>query len=158
MLKQYKSKIGLLDSLKKIKDDPNSPNFLHHESDKAFEWLANSLQISLFNTTLKGKILYVNDNTRRLFDYDTVEEIYAINILTRYKDKNDRKLFLQKLKEFSKVEHFETEFLTKTGKTKNVVLSAIVNGDLLRVWLSILLIIKKPLWNSKILSQFYALY
>ena len=129
MLKQLKSKIGLSDNLKKIKGEPDSSKFLHLESDKAFEWLSNSLQIGLFKTTLDGKILYVNDYVRKVFEYDSVEEIYATKVFTKSKDKNDRKLFLQKLKKFSEVEHFETEFITKTGKIKNVVLSAILDGD-----------------------------
>jgi len=129
MSKQLKSKIGLSDNLKKNKGETDSTNFLHLESDKTFEWLINSLRIGLFQTTLDGTILYVNDNARKVFEYDSVEEIYATNVITKYKGKNDRKLFLQKLKKFSEVEHFETEFITKTGKTKNVVLSAILNGD-----------------------------
>lgn len=129
MFKQHNSKIESVNDLKKIKDNPVSLNFLHHESDKAFEWLANSLQIILFKTKLDGTVLYVNDYTSKVLEFDSVEEIYAKNTLIKYKDKNDKKLFLQKLKEFSKIEQFEADFITKTDKTKNVVLSAILSGD-----------------------------
>jgi PAS domain S-box-containing protein len=129
MLKQHNSKIELSDDLKKIKDEPDSSNFLNPESDKTFEWLTNSLQVAIFETKLDGTILYVNDYTRRVLEFDSVEEIYASKVLSRYKNKNDRKLFLQKLKEFSEVENFEADFITKTGKTKNFILSAILNKD-----------------------------
>ncbi len=129
MFKQHNSKIESVNDLKKIKGNPVSLNFLHHESDKAFEWLANSLQIILFKTKLDGTVLYVNDYTSKVLEFDSVEEIYAKNTLIKYKDKNDKKLFLQKLKEFSKIEQFEADFITKTDKTKNVVLSAILSGD-----------------------------
>ncbi len=129
MFKQHNSKIESLNDLKKVKGKPVSLNLLHHESDKVFEWLANSLHIIIFKTKLNGTVLYVNDYTSKVLEFDSVEEIYANNTLIKYKDKNDRKKFLQKLKEFSEVEQFEAEFITKTGKTKNVVLSAILNGD-----------------------------
>jgi PAS domain S-box-containing protein len=129
MLKQHKSNIDLSDDLKKIKGEPGSSNFLNHESDKTFEWLTNSLQVCIFRTKLDGTILYVNDYTRRVFEFDSTEEIYASNVLSRYKNKKDRKVFLQKLNEFSEVERFEAEFITKTGKTKNFILSAILSGD-----------------------------
>jgi PAS domain S-box-containing protein len=129
MLKQDNSKLKLLDNLKKIKNVPDSSNFLNHESDKTFEWLTNSLQVSIFKTKLDGTILFVNDYTRKVFEFDSVEEIYASNVLNRYKNKKDRKLFLQKLKKFSEVEHIEVEFITKTGKTKKFILSAILNSD-----------------------------
>ncbi len=129
MLKQLKSKIGLSDNLKKIKVKPDSLNFLHLESDKTFEWLINSLQVCIFKSKLDGTILFVNDYARRVFEFDTVEELYASKALGIYKNKKDRKVFIQKLKEFSEVEHFEAEFITKTGKTKNFIFSAILNGD-----------------------------
>lgn len=129
MLNQNKSKIELLDDLKKIKGEPDSSNFLQSESDKTFEWLTNSLQICIFKTNLDGIVLYVNDYTRRLFEFGSIEEMSSNNILTIYKDKKDRKLFLQKLKEFSEVEQFEAEFITTTGKIRNVLVSAILNGD-----------------------------
>jgi PAS domain S-box-containing protein len=129
MLKQDNSKIGLLKNLKKTKEEPDSTNVLHHDSDKTFEWLTNSLQLSIFKTKLDGTILFVNDFTRRAFEYNSVEEIYASNVLSRYKNKKDRNLFLQKLKEFSEVEHFEAEFITKSGKIKNFIVSAVLNGD-----------------------------
>jgi PAS domain S-box-containing protein len=129
MLKQNNSNIESLNNLKKIKEESDSSNFLHHESDKTFEWLTNSLSVSIFKTKLDGTILFVNDYTRKVLEFDSMEEIYASKVLSRYKNKKDRKLFIQKLKEFSEVENFEAEFITKTGTTKNFILSAILNND-----------------------------
>jgi PAS domain S-box-containing protein len=129
MLKQNNPKIELTDKLKKTKGDRDSPNDIHHDLDKTFEWLTNSLKLCIFKSKLDGTILYVNDYMRSAFEYDSVEEIYAINVLSRYKNKNDGKVFLQKLKKFSEVEQFKSEFLTKTGITKNFILSAILKND-----------------------------
>jgi len=129
MLKQDNSNIEFLKNLKKTKKESDSSNFLHHDSDKTFEWLTNSLQVSIFKTKLDGTILFVNDFTRKVLEYDSVEEIYEGNVLSAYKNKRDRKLFLQQLKEYSEVEQFEAEFITKTGKIKNFIISAILNND-----------------------------
>ena len=105
MFKQHNSKIESLNDLKKVKGKPVGLNLLHHESDKVFEWLVNSLQIILFKTKLNGTVLYVNDYTSKVLEFDSVEEIYANNTLIKYKDKNDRKKFLKFLP--IKVMHFQ---------------------------------------------------
>lgn len=101
------------------------------EVQESFGWLADNLQIGVFKTKLDGTILYVNDYTRKNFEFDSFEEIYARNIAELYKSENDRDLFLQELKKYSEVKSFETEFVTKTGKIRTIVLSAVLNGDVI---------------------------
>jgi len=101
------------------------------EMQESFEWLADNLQISVFKTKLDGTILSVNEYTRKAFEFDSFEEIYASNIAELYKSENDRNLFLQELKKYSEVKSFETEFVTKTGKIRTIVISAVLNGDVI---------------------------
>ncbi len=68
------------------------------ESPEAFGWLADYLQISVFKIKLDGTILYVNDCTRRLFGFDSIEDIYTSNIARFYQSRKDRKLFIKELK------------------------------------------------------------
>ncbi|RKY94811.1 MAG: hypothetical protein DRQ01_01425 [Ignavibacteriae bacterium] len=101
------------------------------EMQESFEWLADNLQINVFKTKLDGTVLYVNDYTRKAFEFDSMEEIYATNIAGMYKCENDRNLFLQELTKSSEVKSFETELITKSGKIKNMVVSAVLNGDVI---------------------------
>ncbi len=131
MLDQSNAKIDFIEGLDKIKKELANSKSVPGESEKIFEWLANNLQISLFKTKLDGTILYVNDYAWKVLEFDSKEEFYANNVLTRYKNKADRKRFIEKLKEFSEVKFFETEFVTKTGKIKNMVVSALLQGDVI---------------------------
>ena len=60
------------------------------DSQKSFVWLADNLQIYVFQTKLDGTILYMNDYTRKAFEFDTTDEIYNTNIADWYKNKIDR--------------------------------------------------------------------
>jgi len=101
------------------------------ETQESLGWLADNLQIGVFKTKLDGTILYVNDYIREAFEFDSFEEIYASNIAELYKSEDDRDLFLQELKKHSEVKSFETEFVTKTGKIRTIVLSAVLSGDVI---------------------------
>jgi len=131
MLDQSNTKIDLIEGVDKIKEELVNSKSVPGESEEIFERLANNLQISLFKTTLDGAILYVNDYTWKAFEFDSKDEFYANNVLTIYNNKDDRKLFIEKLKEFSEVKFFETEFVTKTGKIKNMITSAVLQGDVI---------------------------
>ena len=131
MLDQSNSKIDLIDGLDKIREELANSKSTPGGSEKIFEWLANNPQISLFKTTLDGAILYVNDYTWKAFEFDSKDEFYANNVLTRYNNKADRKRFIEKLKKLSEVKFFETEFVTKSGKIKNMVASAVLQGDVI---------------------------
>ncbi len=101
------------------------------ESQEAFGWLADHLQINVFKIKLDGTILYVNDCTRRLFGFDSVEDIYTSNIARFYQSRKDRKLFIKELKKSSEVKSFQTELVTKSGNVKNLVISAVLNEDVI---------------------------
>lgn len=131
MLDQSNAKIDLIEGLDKIKEELVNSKSVPGDSEKIFEWLANNLQIILFKIKLDGTILYVNDYTWKAFEFDSKDEFYANNILTRYNKAADRKRFIEKLKEFSEVKFFETEFVTKTGKIKNMEVSAVLRGDVI---------------------------
>ncbi|MCH7722529.1 MAG: PAS domain S-box protein [Bacteroidetes bacterium] len=131
MLDQSNAKIDLIEGLDKIKEELANSKSVPADSEKIFEWLANNLQISLFKTKLDGTILYVNDYTWKAFEFESKDEFYTNNILTRYNKAADRKRFIEKLKEFSEVKFFETEFVTKSGKIKNMEVSAVLQGDVI---------------------------
>ena len=101
MLDKSNTKIDLIEGIDKIKEELVNSKSVPGESEEIFERLANNLQISLFKTTLDGAILYVNDYTWKAFEFDSKDEFYANHVLTIYNNKDDIKLFIEKLKEYS---------------------------------------------------------
>jgi PAS domain S-box-containing protein len=101
------------------------------DSTDSIEWLANNLQVSLFKTKLDGTILYLNDYTWKTFGYTNANEFRSKNILSHYNNKAHRLKFVQILKETGKVTGFETEVLTLSGDIKQIVISAVINGEVI---------------------------
>jgi diguanylate cyclase (GGDEF)-like protein/PAS domain S-box-containing protein len=67
----------------------------------------------------------------RILEFETPEEMMAESALLRYKNPKDREVLIKNLREKGKVNNFDIELLTKTGKTKNVLLSATFYDDIL---------------------------
>ena len=99
------------------------------ESEKKYRDLVNNSLVGIYKTNLKGDILYVNEALWRMLEFESPEEMVGEDALTRYKNPKDREVILKNLKEKDKVEGFETELLTKTGKTIDILLSATLDGD-----------------------------
>jgi len=104
---------------------------LYPEMQESFEWLADNLQLFVLKSKLDGTFLYINDYGMKAFEFDSREELYATNVLFRYKNKNDRKLFIEQITESSEIKSFETELITKSGKIINMVISSVLNGDVI---------------------------
>jgi PAS domain S-box-containing protein len=112
------------------KEFNHSVSFLE-EFENSLEWLANNLRICLFKTALDGTILYVNEYAWKAFEFDSREELYSTSVLLRYNNKDDRKLFIEQISESSEINSFETELITKSGKIKNMVISAVLKDNVI---------------------------
>ena len=101
------------------------------ESEKKYRDLVNNALVGIYKTNLRGDILYVNKALWRMLEFESQEEMVGEGALTRYKNPQDRKIMLKNLKGKGRVEGFETELLTETGKTIDVLLSASLDGDII---------------------------
>jgi|GEM_PF-7105914 len=100
-------------------------------SEKKYRNLIDNALVGVYKTNLKGEVLYANKALLEMLEFDSLEEAVKEGALARYKNKKDRERLIELLKKEGKVENFEFEMLTKTGKTKNVLLSAVLEGDAL---------------------------
>jgi two-component system sensor histidine kinase UhpB len=101
------------------------------ESERKYRDLVNNAPVGIYRTNLKGDILFVNKALCRILEFDSPEEMMAENVLSSYKEPDNRKILIKLLKETNKVENFEVTVITKTGKMKDVLISAFLNGDIL---------------------------
>lgn len=99
------------------------------DSEEKYRDLVDNGLVGIYKTNLNGDILYVNEALWRMLEFESSEEMMAESVLKRYKNLKDREVLLGKLKEKSKAKEFEVELLTKTGKIKNVFLSAVTDGN-----------------------------
>jgi diguanylate cyclase (GGDEF)-like protein/PAS domain S-box-containing protein len=100
-------------------------------SEKKYRDLVDNALVGIYKTNLKGDILYVNEALSKMFDFESPEEMMRESVLARYKNLGDRNILIGNLEKTGRVNNFELEVFTKTGKTKNVLLSATLDGEVL---------------------------
>ena len=101
------------------------------ESEEKYRTLVDNSLIGIFKTNLSGDFIYANNALTALLEFKTPQEMMTEGIMRRYKKAADRDMLTGMLKSTGKVDHVDLEFLTRTGKTKTVILSAVIEGDLI---------------------------
>jgi PAS domain S-box-containing protein len=99
------------------------------ESERRYQNMVENALVGIYTSNLKGDLLYVNKAMAHIFEYQPVRDMIPKNTSAAYKNLADRKTLLEKLKKSGLVENFEFEISTRTGKTKNVVLNAVLHHD-----------------------------
>jgi PAS domain S-box-containing protein len=106
------------------------------ESERKYRNIVDNALVGVYRTNLKGDILFSNDALSKMLEFRSSEEMIGKSVLTRYKNLKDREVLIEDLKKTGRVERFETELITKTGKTKNVLLNATLEGDVISVMIT----------------------
>ncbi|MBW2431225.1 MAG: PAS domain S-box protein [Deltaproteobacteria bacterium] len=99
------------------------------ESEMRYRNIVDNAVVGVYETNVPGDIIYVNDAILRFFGYDSPDEAIGQNVEIAYKDLRDRDVFVQILKKTGYVENFELELVTKTGRSKSAIVTAVLNGD-----------------------------
>ncbi|MFZ3066448.1 MAG: ATP-binding protein [Nitrospirota bacterium] len=101
------------------------------ESEKKYRNLVDNALVGIFISTAKGEVLYVNKTLSAIFEFESPEKLIAGGALPRYKDAESRQAFIEELKRTGSVSAYELELLTKTGKVKDVLVSAVLEAGFL---------------------------
>jgi PAS domain S-box-containing protein len=99
------------------------------ESDNKYRNLLNSSLVGIYQSSIKGNVLYVNEALATIFGFESPEEMLLESVIVRYKHAEDREVLIRSLKASGSLESFEFEALTKSGETKNILLSAVLEKD-----------------------------
>ncbi|MBW2571491.1 MAG: PAS domain S-box protein [Deltaproteobacteria bacterium] len=99
------------------------------ESDKKHLNLLNISLVGIYQSSIKGNVLYVNEALATIFGFESPEEMLLESVIVRYKHAEDREVLIRSLKASGSLESFEFEALTKSGETKNILLSAVLEKD-----------------------------
>jgi diguanylate cyclase (GGDEF)-like protein/PAS domain S-box-containing protein len=101
------------------------------ESENTYRNLADNALVGIYKTSMKGDILYVNEAMLKMLEFGSPGEMMSVSTLTTYKNPDDRNVLIEKLKKTGRISNFETELLTKTGKSKYVILNATLEDDVI---------------------------
>jgi two-component system cell cycle sensor histidine kinase/response regulator CckA len=91
-----------------------------------------------FIVSVDGKIIECNLAYAQMFGYDSVDEIKRTNVSIQYPVGADRDLFLEKIRQGGKLEHYESELRKRDGSplfcTGNEIGRFDENGKLIHIW------------------------
>jgi len=93
-------------------------------SEKDFRNLVENSLVGIFRTTVKGELLFVNDSLVRILGYDSPLDLMQKGAVLLYKNPADRARVLEIVQKEGKVNNYDIDLSTKTGETRNVLLSA----------------------------------
>lgn len=99
------------------------------KSEKDYRDLVNHSLVGIYKTDRNGELLFANNSLANIFGYNSAEDIKGIMITSLYKNLNDRDIILKKLEEKGKLEEYEVEMVTRTGKPVDVLISAKRDGE-----------------------------
>ena len=100
-------------------------------AERKYRNLADNAPLGVYQSNLKGEILYANNSLAGMFEFASPQEFMRENALSRYKNPKDRQILIENLKKTGRLDNYEVELLTRSGKVKSVLLNATLEGDLL---------------------------
>ena len=101
------------------------------ESEKNYRNLVDNALVGIFRRSVEGDLFYVNQAMVQVLEYDSAEELRAVKFEDVYEDPEDRDRFVEALKEEGKVVGYELRLLTKTGKTRTVLVNAMMEQGIM---------------------------
>ena len=101
------------------------------ESENQYRNLADNSLVGIYKTGLEGRIIYVNQALCRILGYKSPGKMMSGDVLNKYRNRSDRNILIKKLKEKGRVGNFEVELVNNKGETIIVLLSAVLDGDII---------------------------
>jgi len=101
------------------------------KSEQKYYQMINNPLVGVYQSNLKGDFLYANQALANILEYESPEELLYVDVVTIYKNPELRSIFIEEIKKTGQINTFELELRTKRGKTKNVLVSGIFDGELI---------------------------
>ena len=99
--------------------------------DLHFRNLVDNALTGVMNTTLDGKITFVNRALARMVEFDSPEEMQEKGVILHWRNPERRQELIAKLKQQGYVNNYEIDLVTRTGKVIHTLVSATLQGDVI---------------------------
>ncbi len=99
-------------------------------SEKKYRDLVDNTPVGVYQASADGRILFANQAYADIFGYESANAMIGVNAVTLYKDWNDRRKFLESLQQYGRVLNYEIEVLSKSGETKFILTSCVLEENL----------------------------
>ncbi len=100
-------------------------------SEKKYRNLVDNAIVGVYSTTLDGEFLFANNALVHIIEAGSLDQILSSPVSSYYKNKEDRVRFIQQLRETGKVPGIELELVTKKSNPVTVILSAILQNNII---------------------------
>jgi PAS domain S-box-containing protein len=101
------------------------------KSEEKYRSLVDNSLIGVFNSSLDGQFLFVNDALARIYDFDSPEQMLAEGSLPRWVDPKKREQLMSELQERGSVNNFEAETISRTGRHIHMLFSAKLQNEVI---------------------------
>lgn len=100
-----------------------------NESENNYRNLVENAHIGIYQSTIEGKFLFVNDALAKVLDYSSAEELLGIAVERIYFYPEDRIDFIKTISELDVIRDFETTLVSKYGHKKDVIISGYLKDE-----------------------------
>lgn len=94
------------------------------KTERKYSELVDNSLVAVYETNFNGEILFANDAMVQMFEYESITDLKAKNMVQLYKNAADRGKLYKNLKKYKTVTQYEVEAKSKTGRSFNVMLNA----------------------------------
>ncbi|MDP2851703.1 MAG: diguanylate cyclase [Sulfuricurvum sp.] len=121
---------GILSTARDITDEYEIQKNLQ-ESEKKYKTLVENSMVGIYRSDTLGNILYVNSALAKILSFDSSDDLIEGKSVLRYKNPEERAIFIEKLYKARYLNNYEMELLDKYDVPIPVMVSATLEENVL---------------------------
>ena len=100
-------------------------------SEKRYKDLVENALVGIYATNLQGKFLFANNAMVKLLDYDSMDELLNADVISFYKNKDEREKFIEIINKSKQIFNYELELITRKSNTIDVLVNSFISEEVI---------------------------